>query len=70
MLHQKGEGQTLINAVDYDGARDEIAIRVMGRDRITGEWASFTVLMTWGAFNVIQESAYEQREDYAQQRIC
>lgn len=63
-----GDGTTTGHAnVQEDGS---LRLPVMGRDRLSGRWASFDVVLSWHQWNVLNEYAYNDREEVAQSRIC
>lgn len=63
----KGQGFFTGQAVSTNG---EMLLRVMGRDNISGAWTAFEVVIPWSVWETLNERAYDDREDQAQQRIC
>lgn len=65
-MNLAGDGSIISHLVTDNG---EVEVRVMGKDRRDGRWASFSVLVPWSEWCALNESAYNQREEIAQQRI-
>lgn len=63
----KGEGYITSVHVTREG---DVALNVMGRDHKDGRYAAFFVYVPWTRWEAINETAYNEREDQAQGRIC
>lgn len=53
-------------AVQEDG---QVVLRVQGRDCRDRRWAAFAVVIPWSVWEALNETAYNDREEVAQERI-
>lgn len=47
----------------------DVVLKVLGKDAIHGHWALFYARITWSHWIALNEQAYNDREDIAQQHI-
>lgn len=66
MRTMHGEGDLIGHSITPNGC---VKLRVLGKDERTGKWTTFQIIESWGMWNRINESLYNEREEVAQERI-